>query len=111
MSQDLYGHRQQAGRRRRPRLCAPSGRRRRGRSCGAALPRILRRPDPQHEHPHGQLPGRATSSGGSSSTEIGELADIEPVHVAAYIEALQETASSLRSSSAWDPDAVRPADH
>ena len=34
-----------------------------------------------------------TSSPGSSSTSIGELADIEPVHVAAYIEALQTTAA------------------
>jgi len=31
---------------------------RRRRSCSAPLPRILRRDDPQQEHPHGLLPGR-----------------------------------------------------
>ena len=78
-------------------------RRRCRRPCRAPLPRILRRHHPQQEHPHGLLPGRrARSSPGANSTSIGELADIEPLHVAAYIEALQQRLSrSRRSSSTW----------
>ena len=67
-----------------PRVIADAGDQRR-----AALPRILRRHHPQQEHPHGLLPRRrAVLRLVRPITTIGELADIEPLHVAAYIEAL-----------------------
>ncbi|HKM69080.1 MAG TPA: site-specific integrase [Stellaceae bacterium] len=40
--------------------------------------------------------------------EIGELADIEPVHVAAYIEALQATAASSSARAALCARALSP---
>ena len=53
-----------------------------------ALPRVLRRHHPQQEHAHGLLPGRGRFFAWCEQHQIGELADIEPMHVAAYIEAL-----------------------
>lgn len=46
----------------------------------------------QQGYPAGLLPGRALVPRLVEQHRIGELADIEPVHVAAYIEALQTTA-------------------
>ena len=74
---------------RHARHCGAARDRRRRRPGGAPLSGILRRHDPQQEHPHGVfscLP--CGSSPGATSTRIGEIADIEPLHVAAYIEAL-----------------------
>ena len=63
-------------------------RRRRGRP---PLSGILRRYDQEQEYAHGLLPGGGTVFRLVRRHRIGELADIEPLHVAAYIEKLQET--------------------
>ena len=52
------------------------------------------------------LPGRVPLLVCVEQHQIGELADIEPIHVTAYIEALQATAAKLLSR---DPHAVRLA--
>jgi hypothetical protein len=46
--------------------------------------RVLRRDDPQQEHPHG-LTGPRPLLCLRRSPQIGELADIGPIHVSAYI--------------------------
>jgi hypothetical protein len=56
--------------------------------------RVLRRDDPQQEHPHG-LTGPRPLLCLRRAAQIGELADIEAIHVAAHIEALQATAAKL----------------
>ena len=87
------------------------GHRRCRRSCRAALPRILRRHHPQQEHAHGLLPGRVPFFAWLEQHDIAELADIEPIHVAAYIEALADDGRQADSEAAprGDPHAVRLA--
>jgi site-specific recombinase XerC len=52
------------------------------------LPGILRRDDPQQEHPHSLLPGLLPVLR-LVPHKLGALAHIDPLHVAAYIETMQ----------------------
>ena len=54
----------------------------------APLPRVLRRHDRQQEYPHGLLPCLRRFFAWCDHQRLGEIADIEPLHVAAYVEAL-----------------------
>jgi hypothetical protein len=63
-------------------------RRGRRRTRRAPLPGILRRHHPQQEHADGlPLCGQSVLAW-CEHHKLGQLADIEPLHVAAYIEAL-----------------------
>jgi site-specific recombinase XerC len=55
---------------------------------GAAVPGILCRHHPQPKHPHGLHDGRQPVLRWCEQNQIDQLADIEPLHVAVYIEAL-----------------------
>jgi site-specific recombinase XerC len=67
---------------------AGDGRRRR-RQRRAPLPRILRRHHPQQEHPHAYYQAVERFFAWCDRHKLGQLADIEPLHVAAYVEGLQ----------------------
>src|SRR5689334_3573610 len=57
-----------------------------------SLSRILCRHDPQQKHPHGLLLGLLLVLRWLEQCGVVELVEIEPLHVAAYVETLQNTA-------------------